>query len=664
MSIDILKMLIQSACSEGSVSEQDKSLLVKKAKELGISDDQLDKMIQEELSKQAGNDSDDSSGFITSTNEEDNQVKDNKSSGFVTKEVKKEIDPPSAFSDVRPLDSQGAMSSVYQGKLHGKWIIIKRVKPEFKNDPKYISLFYKEFENAYHLDHPNIIRLLDKGEDAQGAYYTMEYVDGRPLSNLMGNNGIKDERLIKKIFTQMLDALIYVHKKQIVHRDLKPDNILITYRGDNVKILDFGLAAADSFEDNLAKVGTPKYAAPEQMTKGYDADQRADIYALGLILLEMITGSITDKEAKNVKNLNYQYIINKCLQQKPEDRFYDCTEIQEALNKPISKPKEEKAELSQVDELKNEADTAFNTNNYNQAKQLYSKLLALKPNDQYAINQIDKCNNALKPNEDNSISNKQKKKAPLIPIIIGAAVILIIVVGFIFRNKIFGDPGITDNQDSTQTENNQIDNVTDKFSYHKKRADSLFQAQHYLLAKQEYEKALKHKTEDVEVLNSIRKTDNIIRLRKEADNLYNNKNVARAVVYYDSILVIVPKDKIANDQKQKCNNIINNSELHLLDEKRSVEAGTQTQRLGLVNNDGYVIVDYLFDDIGREVNKNILPVKRNGKWGAIDNTKKIVLKCEYRYHAWIPKGYKFSHQKVFRNPVYVEQKNGETVVEK
>ena len=373
MSVDILKMLVESACSDGTLSDTDRALLEKKAKDMGVSSDQLNKMIESAINgtssdNTAKNAATEGSGFVTEAPVAPPQPQPQKpptppqpaqseGSGFITEAPQPQVSQPAPsvstasisqsafgqsmavsarFTDIKPMSTQGAMSTVYQGKQYGKWIIIKRIKPQFKDNEDYKALFFKEFENAYHLDHPNIVRILDKGEDEEGAFYTMEYVDGQSLTDLIKTGRtVKDERLTKKLFSQMLDALSYVHKKQIIHRDLKPDNIIVTYRGDNVKILDFGLASADYFDDNLVKVGTPKYAAPEQMTKGNEVDQRADIYALGLILLEMTTGNLNDKNADTVKNPNFQEIIRKSTKQNRDERFYDCQEIMEVLNRPV-----------------------------------------------------------------------------------------------------------------------------------------------------------------------------------------------------------------------------------------------------------------------------------------------------------------------------------------
>lgn len=243
---------------------------------------------------------------------------------------------PSVFSEVEALSTQGKLSLVQIGKKDQRWYVIKRLKPEHRDNPVYQELFYKEYETAKFLDHEHIVRIMDKGEDGEGPYYYMDYVDGESLGDLIGDRGIADEKLIYKIFSELLDALDYLHKKNIYHRDLKPQNILITTKGDNVKLIDFGLAAADHFDDDLLTAGTPKYIAPEQNENASQIDQRADIYSLGLILLEMITGQVKKKKLSANTNYGrpYQEIIDTCLQKKPEKRFQHIGDIIEVLEKP------------------------------------------------------------------------------------------------------------------------------------------------------------------------------------------------------------------------------------------------------------------------------------------------------------------------------------------
>jgi len=615
MSVDILQMLVDSACSEGTLSQQDRELLQKKASDLGINREQLEKMIQIALNP-----------VKKQTEIQNNIITDDNSSGFIisdNKTTKKEevVVPPinindnqkSSFSDISTIDNQGAMSLVYKGKLHGKWIIIKRIKPEFKNNAKYKELFYKEFENAYHLDHPNIVRLLDKGEDNDGAFYTMEFVDGQTLTKLITPSGIKDERLVKKIMQQMLDALTYVHKKQVFHRDLKPDNILVTYRGDNVKMLDFGLAAADNFDDDLIKVGTPKYASPEQMTKGFAVDQRSDIYSIGMIFLEMITGSVNDKDATTVTNPNYKYIIQNCLKQNPTERFHDCQDISEWLNKPFTvsnEPKHEDLVKKELADLKLKADNAFSSKNYQTAKPLYEQYLAKMPNDGDAKNKLQQCLKNLQP-------VGEKKKFPIIPIIAGIVVIALIVVGFLMKDKIFGT---SENKEDTTVV------AVDNYKKFKDEGDNFFKGQEYEKALESYQKA-KIEKDIPEINTEISKINSLIDARKQADNYFDKeKNIIKAIESYKKVLEISANDTHSSTSITECEKIFSNASL------RDLKIVDKDGKKGLATADGYLIVDYLFDEI-EEVHYdkkiNLIPVKSDNKWGFIDNTKKLTIPCEY-----------------------------------
>lgn len=344
MTLELLYILIKSACANGKVSDDEYNHILKEAKRIGVSKENIDFLIKTELEnvsvqKKVDSDKNKQSGFITNNNFNSGFIttENHKQSGFITGDDSQsgfiankgsELYRDKKFTDIKTLNNQGAMSVVQKAKYFGKWVIIKRIKPKFKNNKNYIELFNKEFENAYHLDHVNIARIFGKEQDKNGLFYFMEYVDGRTLTKLIKeNNGIKSGKLIKKLAVEILEALDYVHKKQIFHRDLKPDNILISYKGDNVKIIDFGLALSDSYDDALKTVGTPQYMAPEQKNIGYDIDQRADIYSFGVIFLEMLTGQTNNLEKAKERSEKLYEIIKKCTQDDRIKRYNSCREI-------------------------------------------------------------------------------------------------------------------------------------------------------------------------------------------------------------------------------------------------------------------------------------------------------------------------------------------------
>lgn len=529
------------------------------------------------------------SGFVTDGGGADAGL----GSGFVTNAPSANTQSSNAsatFTDLKELSSQGAMSTVYQGKKYGKWHIIKRIKPQFKDNPQYRELFLKEFDNGIQLDHPNIVRIEDKGEDAEGLWYSMEYVDGRPLTQMIKSGElIKNPRLVRNILEQLCDALTYVHKKQIVHRDLKPDNVLVTYRGDNVKVLDFGLAYSDSYDDHLVKAGTPKYAAPEQMTKGNTVDQRADIYAVGLMLLEMTTGSLADRQATTVEDPNFQQIIIKATKQNPDERYHDCREIIDDLNRTIAKPA---------------AVTSSPT-----------------PSPQPTVAQAT--TSTPRPTE---VQGERKKNMLPIFIIVGVLLIGGIVAWLLLGNKggngNNGNGGNTANNDQKQEQPQQPDNqqntvpdtkpepvqpVVDDKTNNGPTEEEKQQNQEQSALKEEYEQLL-----------------------ADAKKVFDTKNVARALPLYEAIVNKTPAYAEAqNEAKAKvefCKKQIAKTPLYSL--KKEMENGN----IGYLNKDGYIVVDFLYkDELRHKKGGKLLAVKDNlGKWGFIDEATKLPI-TDFKY---------------------------------
>ena len=353
-----LQLLIDEIVSNGKITAPEKQFLLAKADEYGIAPGELERMLQAVMPAGNAPEPDNlpelNSGFVISEDTilpEAVTLGEPEGSSFITGNpppAASQTNPASSrsgisfapnFTDLEPLGEQGSMSLVQKARYDRQWVVVKRLPPEHRSNPAYKDLFFKEYNYGRALQHEHIVDMLGRGEDAEGPFFFMEYVDGRPLTQRIPAGGIKDEKLVRKIACQLLEALEYAHKKQIYHRDLKPDNIMVTNRGDNVKLIDFGLAAADHYTDigGATFVGTRKYAAPEQQTDPSGVDGRADLYAFGLVLLEMFTGSTAKEEVFLIQKPYWRDIINKCLKKDPNERFADAGEISDMIDDNASR---------------------------------------------------------------------------------------------------------------------------------------------------------------------------------------------------------------------------------------------------------------------------------------------------------------------------------------
>jgi protein kinase-like protein len=188
----------------------------------------------------------------------------------------------------------GGMADVFRAhdRTLDRDVAIKVMRPAFAQNPEFAERFHREADALGAIDHPNIVRVLDYGTSADGPYIVMELVGGGTLRDLMRARGRLDQYAASKIAAEIADGLEAAHLRGVLHRDLKPDNVLLDAEG-RPKIADFGiarLAAATAITRTGEILGTPQYLAPEQMT-GDVVDERADVYALGVILYEMLTGT-------------------------------------------------------------------------------------------------------------------------------------------------------------------------------------------------------------------------------------------------------------------------------------------------------------------------------------------------------------------------------------
>ena len=190
---------------------------------------------------------------------------------------------------------EGGMSVVYKAKdkLLNRFVAIKILKPQFIGDHKFIDSFRRESQAAASMSHPNIVNIYDVGREGNIHYIVMELIEGRTLSDYIKAHGAMSYPKVIALSKQIAAALSFAHKNHIIHRDVKPHNVMITPNG-TAKITDFGIAKlpnAETVTMTDKAIGTVYYISPEQ-AKGELVDNRTDIYSVGVILYEMITGQL------------------------------------------------------------------------------------------------------------------------------------------------------------------------------------------------------------------------------------------------------------------------------------------------------------------------------------------------------------------------------------
>lgn len=230
------------------------------------------------------------------------------------------------FENIQELNNRGATCDTYKVRLYGKWHFLKRLKNEFKSNPLYIAAFEKEFDLGFHLDHPNIVRYYSKGIDQDGHYIISEYIEGLTLREFLSENpkSFKDKKFIKKLVLQILSVLDYLHNNQIIHLDIKPDNILITTKSRNIKLIDFGFSSSDGYEAILG--GTPNSSSPEQFDDSATIDVTSDIFAFGRLLTYLFVGNSNVGSIEKLPQ-PYRNIANKCQRTDPAQRYRNIQEI-------------------------------------------------------------------------------------------------------------------------------------------------------------------------------------------------------------------------------------------------------------------------------------------------------------------------------------------------
>jgi len=189
--------------------------------------------------------------------------------------------------------AQGGMAEVYlaHDQLLNRPVALKALFPQYAREPSFVERFRREAQAAANLNHPNIVAIYDWGQEDGTYFIVMEYVEGRSLRDLIRSEAPLDPSQAAEIASEMASALGFAHRNGVVHRDVKPGNVLLT-RSGTVKVTDFGIAragASDGLTQTGSVMGTATYFSPEQ-AQGLPVDGRSDVYALGVVLYEMVTG--------------------------------------------------------------------------------------------------------------------------------------------------------------------------------------------------------------------------------------------------------------------------------------------------------------------------------------------------------------------------------------
>ena len=214
--------------------------------------------------------------------------------------------------------SDNGFNELYRCNKNGRFFIYKVLKKEHRGKPFYEQLLKKEFNIGISLNHVGIRQYFGfTNVPSLGNCIVMEWINGKTLESRIKEGSI-DKAIVKKIIFELCDALEHIHKKQVIHRDLKPENIMITDNGNNVKIIDFGLADADSYNSLKAPAGTRYYASPELLA-GEPIDARTDIWSLGMIINELTQ--------------RYRYVSARCLRLNREQRYNTAATIKSDILK-------------------------------------------------------------------------------------------------------------------------------------------------------------------------------------------------------------------------------------------------------------------------------------------------------------------------------------------
>lgn len=362
----------------------------------------------------------------------------------------------------------GGMAEVFKGKDHklNRYVAVKVLKEEFRDNDGFVKKFKEEAQAAAGLAHPNIVNVYDVG-DENGIYYiVMELVEGITLKNYIERKGRLTIKEATSIAIQVSAGLEVAHNNHIVHRDIKPQNIIISREG-KVKVTDFGIAKATTSQTTTSSaMGSVHYASPEQARGGY-VDHRSDIYSLGIVMYEMVTGRVPfDGETAvtvAVKHLQEQMvppskycpeipysleqIIKKCTEKSPDRRYQDIGDLMADLKQSLVDPDGDFVQMVDLDE---QAKTVIMTKGTT-SKVKESRRVNLSKDEDEDEDDEEEDEDSKDDEDDEELSPTVERAMTIAGVVL--AVIIVIIMLLLFSKVLgIGKKSNTDTSDSQQTE--------------------------------------------------------------------------------------------------------------------------------------------------------------------------------------------------------------------
>lgn len=334
---------------------------------------------------------------------------------------------------------EGGTSKIYKAKckLLNRYVAIKILKDEFLEDEEFLKNFKNESRSAASISHPNIVNIYDVGEEKNIHFIVMEYVEGMTLKDYIKKEGKVELEKALDIIKQIALALDKAHKNSIIHRDIKPENILISNE-NLVKILDFGIAKAVTKSTVINKkeiIGSIYYLSPEQV-KGQIVDEGADIYALGIVLYEMLTGILPFSGNTPVdialKHINEEVDLDKLGNYSFEIKEFVAKMTNKNRMKRYNKAKDVVSDLENIKKgrrISNQNSSDFNTKKMDDID--FKKILDKEDNKKNNTGEIDLKSVLTKNTKEKKIKSKNKRQA-ILGGILAFFISILFAFGFIF----------------------------------------------------------------------------------------------------------------------------------------------------------------------------------------------------------------------------------------